>query len=97
MAQLDDRERFKPDVLPPRVGEAPSNFKPSAKDAFQQGFRDALKEIEREAIWQSSQKGGAGGKFELPKFARIQSCVDDWIKQSQGIVGTQFLYEFYSR
>ena len=37
------------------------------------------------------------GPSELPKTARIQNFVDDWLKQSLGVIGTQFLYEFYSR
>ena len=41
--------------------------------------------------------GKSDGPAELPKSARIQTFVDDWIKQSLGVIGTQFIYEFYSR
>jgi hypothetical protein len=55
-SSIDELEKTRPDFAPPRVGDFPEGvFK--SKDAFQQGFRDALKEIEREALWQSSEKG----------------------------------------
>ena len=64
-ADEEDREKTRPKFIPPRVGGLKD------EDAFQQGFRDALKELEREALWQSNEKGGGAGKFKN-KFLRIQ-------------------------
>ena len=111
LTKQDRRER-EPDILPPRIN-LPPEFKPSSRDAWAKGFQDALRELEQEAIWKSKGKNSfkglnqtlildeekkeKEGPKELPKSARIQNFIDDWIKQSLGVIGTQFLYEFYSR
>ena len=49
----DDPESDKPKTVPPKIGNLPPEFKPSARDAWAQGFQDALKELEQEAIWKT--------------------------------------------
>ena len=49
----DDPDSDKPTTVPPKIGNLPPEFKPSARDAWAQGFQDALKELEQEAIWKT--------------------------------------------
>ena len=49
----DDPDTDKPKTVPPKIGNLPPEFKPSARDAWAQGFQDALKELEQEAIWKT--------------------------------------------
>ena len=49
----DDPDSDKPKTVPPKIGNLPPEFKPSARDAWAQGFQDALKELEQEAIWKT--------------------------------------------
>ena len=49
----DDRP---PTSIPPRIDSLPTDIKASARDAWSQGFQDALKALEKEAIWKSDGK-----------------------------------------